>query len=280
MHLSSRILCCPSSAAFGPLALLQDIIALLVIVAVTYGLVVRLVVNPERYKGSHKGEGVKVLVFIFTIMLSLLVMNGARINLGEDPLRAWRPISTLVGGIFGGLQDNVASCSSRKPPIGLHLGIVLLFLTELPHGKHFHIVTSIPAVLLRNLEHPGRLPPASEFEGNPGVGKIEQFRWRQMLDFYTCSECGRCQQVCPAYQSGAPLSPKLLIMNLRDNLKERGRALTAGSTNGVLKKSLVGEVITDEVLWACTTCYACDQECPLFIEHVFQHRRHAPSSGH
>ena len=257
----------PLIGRFGPLALLQDLFAIFVIVAVTYGMIVRLVINPERYKGSHKAEGVKVLAFIFTIMLSLLVMNGARINLGEDSLRAWRPVSMFIGSLFDGLQDNV-QIIIKEAAYWLHLGIVLLFLTELPQGKHFHIVTSIPAVLLRNLEPPGKLAPAGEFDGNPGVGVIEQFRWRQMLDFYTCSECGRCQEVCPAYQSGAPLSPKLLIMNLRDNLKERGHALTAGASNGALKKALVGEVITDDVLWACTTCFACDQECPLFIEHV------------
>jgi heterodisulfide reductase subunit C len=257
----------PLIGRFGPLALLQDLFALFVVIAVTYGLIVRLAVNPERYKGSHKSQGVMVLGFIFTIMVSLLLMNGARINLGDDPLHTWRPISTLIGKVFAGLQDN-AQVIIREAAYWLHLGVVLLFLTELPEGKHFHIVTSVPAVLLRNLEHLGKLSPAKEFEGNPGVGKVEQFRWRQMLDFYTCSECGRCQDVCPAYNSGAPLSPKMLIMNLRDNLKERGKALTAGSSDGILKKPLVGEVITDEILWACTSCFACDQECPLFIEHV------------
>ena len=89
-----------------------------------------------------------------------------------------------------------------------------------------------------------------------------------MLDFYTCTECGRCQDVCPAYQSGLSLSPKILMMNLRDNLVERGVAMKAGATNGVLSKPLVGEVLADDTLWACTTCFACDQECPLFIEHI------------
>lgn len=271
----------PLIGRFGPLALIQDIFALLVAIAIIYGLIVRLVVNPERYKGSHKNQGVMVLGFILTIMLSLLVMNGARINLGEDPLHAWRPISTIVGRIFGGLHEN-AQVIIVEAAYWLHLGVVLLFLTELPNGKHFHIVTSIPAVLLRDLEPRGKLSPASVFNGNPGVSEVEQYRWRQMLDFYTCSECGRCQEVCPAYNSGTPLSPKLLIMNLRDNLKERGHALTAGLSNGVMKKSLVGEVITDEILWSCTTCFACDQECPLFIEHVVpivDMRRHLVNEG-
>jgi Fe-S oxidoreductase len=271
----------PIIGTFGPLALLQDVLALLVIIAVTYGLIVRLFVNPDRYKGSHKSQGVMVLGFILTIMVSLLVMNGARINLGEDPLRDWRPVSSIIGVIYGGLQDNV-QVFIKEAAYWIHLGVVLLFLTELPQGKHFHIVTSIPAVLLRNLELSGRLPPAAVFGGDPGVTQVEQFRWRQMLDFYTCTECGRCQDVCPAYNSGATLSPKLLMMDLRNNLKERGHAQSTGSTNGAMKKSLVGEVITDDTLWACTTCLACDQECPLFIEHVapiVDMRRHLVIDG-
>jgi len=265
----------------GPFVLLQDIFAVLVMMAVGYGLYMRLVVNPERYKGSHKNQGVMVLLFIFAIMLSLLVMNGIRINLGEDPVQSWRPISMAVGLLFAGLAAG-SQIVIEEISYWIHLGVVLLFLTELPGGKHFHVVTSIPAVLLRNLDVPGRLPPALEFEHQVGVSRAEQFRWRQMLDFYTCTECGRCQDVCPAYTSGLSLSPKLLMMNLRDNLMERGAALSAGASNGVLQKSLVGDVIPDETLWGCTTCYACDQECPLFIEHVspiVDMRRHLVMEG-
>lgn len=265
----------------GPIALLQDLVALLVIIAASYDLYVRLVVEPERYKGSHKKEGVRVLIYIITIMLSLLVMNGARINLGEDAMAAWRPISSAIGSLFASL-DEQAEIIVAETSYWIHLGVVLLLLTELPGGKHFHVVTSLPAVFLRNLEPKGRLPVAPEFDGDVGISKAEQFRWRQMLDFYTCTECGRCQDVCPAYESGLPLSPKLLIMSLRDNLMERGAVLSAGSSNGTLTKELVGEVIHDDQLWACTTCYACDQECPLFIEHItpiVDMRRHLVIEG-
>jgi Fe-S oxidoreductase len=261
----------PLIGSFGPLALLQDLFAVLVMFAVIYALVVRLIVNPKRYLGSHKSQGVMVLMFIFTIMLSLLVMNSIRINLGQDPLHIWRPISTAVGKIFSG-----AAAGTQEVIIEIaywiHLCVVLIFLTELPEGKHFHVVTSVPAVLLRDLEPHGRLPAATDFNGQVGVSTIEQFRWRQMFDFYTCTECGRCQDVCPAYASGLPLSPKLLMMELRDNLKERGAALrvhaSTSKTRATKVRTLVGDVISDSVLWACTTCFACDQECPLFIEHI------------
>jgi Fe-S oxidoreductase len=261
----------PLIGSFGALALLQDLFAVLVIIAVIYALIVRLIINPKRYLGSHKSQGVMVLMFIFTIMLSLLVMNGIRINLGQDPLQVWRPISTTVGKLFSGAAAGTQEVI-KEIAYWIHLGVVLLFLTELPEGKHFHVVTSVPAVLLRNLEPHGRLPAATDLNGQVGVSKIEQFRWRQMFDFYTCTECGRCQDVCPAYASGLPLSPKLLMMGLRENLKERGAALRSrtsnSSTQAILARTLVGDVISESVLWACTTCFACDQECPLFIEHV------------
>lgn len=261
----------PLIGHFKPLALLQDLFTLFVTIAVLYDMYVRLLVDPDRYKGSHKGQGTMVLMFIFTIMISLVVMNGVRINLGEDPIHAWRPISTIVGKIFDGLDERTQRVIEEST-YWIHLGVVLVFLTELPEGKHFHVVTSIPAVFLRNLEPRGWLPAAPEFDGEVGVSTVERFRWRQMLDFYTCTECGRCQEVCPAYASGQPLSPKMLMMDLRDHLKERGAAraippsASAAQTNPA--KSLVGDVITDQVLWACTTCYACDQECPLVIEHI------------
>jgi len=271
----------PVLGHIGPYALLQDLFAVLVMIAVGYGLYLRLVANPERYQGSHRNQGVMVLLFIFAIMLSLLVINGIRINLGEDPLAAWRPISAAIGQLFAGLEEGT-QIAIEEFAYWVHLGVVLLFLTELPGGKHFHVVTSIPAVFLRNLESPGHLPPAPEVDGDVGVSTVEQFTWRQMFDFYTCTECGRCQDVCPAFDSGLALSPKLLMMDLRDHLMERGAALTAGSTNGVLQKLLVGDVISEETLWSCTTCYACDQECPLFIEHVtpiVDMRRHLVIEG-
>jgi Fe-S oxidoreductase len=265
----------------GPIALLQDLFALFVIIAASYDLYVRQVVEPERYEGSHKNEGVRILIYILTVMLSLLVMNGARINLGEDALASWRPISSAIGSLFAGLGEQ-GQIVVGETSFWIHLGVVLLVMTELPGGKHFHVVTSLPTVFLRNLEPKGRLPAAPEFDDDVGVSKAEQFRWRQMLDFYTCTECGRCQDVCPAYESGLPLSPKLLIMSLRENLMERGAVLSAGSSNGTLTKELVGEVVPVDQLWACTTCYACDQECPLFIEHItpiVDMRRHLVIEG-
>lgn len=261
----------PLLGNLGPLALLQDLFIVFVSIAVLYGLYLRLAVKPERYKGSHRSQGVMVLFFILTIMLSLLVMNGIRIQLGEDPLSAWRPVSHWVGGLTAGLGEGTQRFIGESA-YWIHLCVVLLFLTELPQGKHYHVITSLPAVYLRNLQPPGRLPPASEFavdggESKMGVNASWQFSRRQMLEFYSCTECGRCQEVCPAYSSGLPLSPKLLIMSLRGSL-ETSRVPPASQISPKGEKPLLGDTISEASVWACTTCYACDQECPLFIEHI------------
>ncbi len=271
----------PFFSTFGPLALLQDLIAVSVVAAVIYGLYLRLIAKPERYQGSHQAEGTLVLSLILTIMASLLLMNGLRQNLGESLIEPayWQPISWLIGGLFLGLSESAQQVVASAA-YWVHLGVVLIFLTLLPGGKHFHVVTSAFSVFLRNQEPPGKLPPAPQFNGQAGIRNVEQFGWQHMLGWYSCTECGRCQEVCPAYASELPLSPKLMIMNLRAHLYERGSALRAAEQAGsehftgngagleTLEKELTGDVIADETLWSCTTCLACDQECPLFIEHV------------
>lgn len=258
----------PFLASFGPLLLVQDFIAVATAVAVIYGLHYRLIVKPSRYEGSHQGEGVLVLCFILTIMVTLLGYNGIQHNLGHAHVAwQWQPISAGVGRLFAGLAPAL-QVSIAHAFWWIHLGVVLVFLTMLPLGKHFHVVTSIFNVLLRNLEPRGRLAPALRTEQGEGNQYVEQFTWRQMLDWYSCTECGRCQDVCPAHNSGTSLSPKKLIMGLRAHLYERGQALKSGDGQDVLQKKLTHDVITEATLWACTTCYACDQECPLFVEHV------------
>ncbi|MGD8620863.1 MAG: heterodisulfide reductase-related iron-sulfur binding cluster [Anaerolineales bacterium] len=272
----------PFLGTFGPLALLQDILAVCVTIAVVYDLYVRIALDPERYKGSHRSEGIRVLLYIFTIMFSLIIMNASRIQQGEDLLSAWRPISNLAAGLMANLSEP-ALVVVEEAAYWIHLVIVFIFLTELPGGKHFHVVTSIPGIFLRNLDPPGRLPPAPEFDRDVGVRTINQFTRRQLLDLYNCTECGRCQEYCPAYTAGMELSPKLLIMGLRDELL--GMEVVPVSNPGravVPRGDIVGSAISEAAVWACTTCYACDQECPLLVEHVapiVDLRRHLVMDG-
>jgi Fe-S oxidoreductase len=133
----------------------------------------------------------------------------------------------------------------------------LAFLAYIPGSKHRHIFTAIPNIFLHNISPHGALPASPEARRQVGINRIEQFSWKDILDFASCTECGRCQAVCPAYAAGQPLSPKQLIMDLRDSVMENDGPMP-----------LLGGTIREETLWACTTCGACMGVCPIHIEHV------------
>ena len=183
-----------------------------------------------------------------------------------------------------------------------HASLVLVFLNVLPFSKHFHILTVVPNVFTRSLEAPGRLPVLAKtseelgsmvekaFEAAPdaapvGIAKIEDFTWKAILDFYTCTECGRCSDNCPAHKTGKILSPKMLTLNLRDHLFDNAAAITSRAagepvTGGAAfvpagqeapstaSPELPTNVIHPDVLWACTTCRACEEQCPVMISYV------------
>ena len=179
-----------------------------------------------------------------------------------------------------------------------HSVLVLLFLNLLPHSKHFHVITAIPNVFTRNLRPTGRLEPMAEnleklteklmaaseaadpLTAGVGVARIDQFTWKDLLDFYTCTECGRCSDNCPAHRTGKILSPKHLTLALRDHLYSRETEVAARHHDGNHDKpngdhaaglkavNLVSEVIHPDVLWACTTCRACEEQCPVLISYV------------
>ncbi len=143
---------------------------------------------------------------------------------------------------------------------------MLGFLAYLPFSKHLHIVVAAPNVFFGSLRPKGALRTIDLEETETfGVGAIQDFTWPQLLDLYSCTECGRCQAVCPAYEAGLPLSPKMLIINLRDHLLAEGEGLLRGE---VAETPLVGGAIREDTLWACTTCRACVYECPVHIEHI------------
>jgi len=152
-----------------------------------------------------------------------------------------------------------------------HVLTILGFLAYLPHSKHLHIMTAAVNVYFGRTQARGRLEPLRFDEDVPdeemrlGAGTVADMTWKQVIDTYSCTECGRCQDVCPAWATGKELSPKLLIMDLRDHLFEAGPQLLKGEAE---PQPLVPDVVDDEVVWACTTCGACVQECPVDIEHV------------
>ena len=236
----------------------------------------RAVRRPPRL--SFNLDGMIILGLIAALMLSNLLVFGARIVLHPEPADAWMPASQLVTHALTGLPSAAVEALYR---VGwrAHIAILLGFLVYLPQSKHLHIITAAPNSYLRSVKPKGDLrtldiEKALENDEPVGVSKIEQFTWKDLLDTYTCTECGRCQAECPASISGKELSPKYLILNLKDHLlhdeadRLLGKAATADGTPEHTPKEMVGDVIHDQVLWDCMTCRACMDVCPVFIEHV------------
>jgi Fe-S oxidoreductase len=261
----------------GWLGLIQDVFSVLVIVGVVVAVVIRKVQRPDRFKGSHMEEADFILLMILGILLTLIALNGARIALraNESPA-AWTPVSNAVAPLFRHMTHHAQEIFERVFLWG-HILLVLGFLAYIPYSKHLHIFASEPNVFFANTKARGRLRPLhidlEKMEGGDlhlGAAAIEDLTWKEMLDLYSCTECGRCQSVCPAWNTGKPLSPKLIVMNLRDHLFEKGPEILAAQRQKkeVEKVPLNPNVIEDEVIWDCTTCGACMQECPVDIEHI------------
>jgi Fe-S oxidoreductase len=248
----------------GWYALLVDIFAVLVLVGVVAALWIRKVQRPRRFDGSHLGEADLILGMIALIAVTLLLWHATRIALGlnEWP-RAWSPVANALSGLFG--RDEATRVLERVF-VWAHVLTILSFLAYLPRSKHLHIATAAINVWFGRTGPGGRLEPLRfddedipEEEIRFGAGTAEDLTWKQVLDTFSCTECGRCQDVCPAFATGKELSPKLLMMGLRDQvLAESSDPPTP----------LVPGAVSEEVVWDCVTCGACVEACPVSIEHV------------
>jgi Fe-S oxidoreductase len=260
----------------GWLGLLQDLFAVLVVVGVEMAVFFRKVRRPERFKGSHLEEADFILLMIMGVVLTLLALNGAKVALGinESP-RQWTPASWLVSLAFRPMSRGAVDAFERAF-LWAHLALIFGFLAYIPYSKHLHIFVSELNVFFAKTRR-GALEPlhldlerADAEEVRLGAGTVQDLTWKQVLDLYSCTECGRCQQACPAWNTGKPLSPKLLVMNLRDHLLEVGPEVLEARRRGrePPRVPLNPEVVEDEVVWDCVTCGACVQECPVDIEHI------------
>ena len=257
------------------LGLVQDVFAFGVLVGLSIAVWIRVVKRPERFVGSHHLEAYRILGLIFWIVLTLFLARGARIALGYAEPRAWTPVSRAASEAIAALPDAWEGWAMWTM-LWVHLALILGFLVYLGYSKHLHIATSAINVFFASTRPRGTLTPlridleAAEGDMHLGAATITDLSWKQELDLYACTECGRCQAACPAWNTGKPLSPKLLVMDLRDHLFEQGpKILEARKTGQELEPiAIVPDVIDEEVVWACTTCGACMQECPVDIEHV------------
>ena len=212
-----------------------------------------------------------------------LTEAGLAIGQGEVSFNIIEPAGSVAGMMVDGWPSG-ALTFLKHLGFWTHSILVLVFLNLLPYSKHFHVITAIPNVYTQSLQPPGRLLPLVDIDGmlereeTLGIKRINQFSWKSILDFYTCTECGRCSDHCPATSTGKKLSPKHFALDLRDFLYKHDKALVAAKAAGdgaaaegeapEQDKDLVDSVIDPQVLWACTTCRACEQECPVFITYV------------
>jgi Fe-S oxidoreductase/nitrate reductase gamma subunit len=260
--------------------LTKDVFAVLVLIGIAIATWRRLVTRPERLE--YSADAWVILGLISALMVSDVVADGARIGGGAPGPWAWTPVSAVVGGWFAGTSVG-ALRTLYAAAWWVHLGALYVFANYLPYSKHFHVYTSLPNVLLRPLGEPGRLAKMDleniEEASALGAGKVTDLTWKQLLDLYTCTECGRCTVVCPTTITKKPLIPRNLTISLRDHLNaSAGEILRApGEARGTPTRELAGDVIDPEVVWACTTCRWCEESCPLFISYVdriVEMRRH------
>ena len=237
----------------------------------------RLVLKP--YRLTTKPDAWIILGLIGALMLTLLLSEAFGAIARPSTLARWSFIGNALAGVLGGIGPSAAE---RLYGLcwWLHVLTIMGFAIYLPSSKHLHILTAAFTVFFRPSAHKGALEPIRAIEEREhfGVGKLEQFGWKQLLDTFSCTECGRCDRNCPALLSGKPLSPKELVLNLKYGLFEEADSLLAGTgSNADGQHPLIGGLIAEETLWSCTTCRWCVDACPVFIEHVpkiLEMRRH------
>jgi Fe-S oxidoreductase len=241
-----------------------DIFILAVLVGIAVAVWIRKIVKPRRFDGSHLGEADLILFMIGLVVLTLLGWHASRIAAGLNEWPAhWSFLSNAVSQLVGS-----SAAVRERFFVWAHLGVILAFLCYLPYSKHLHIATAAINVFFSRTRQRGRLEPlrfdVPEAELRFGAGTIRDLTWKEMVDSFSCTECGRCQDVCPAYATGKSLSPKLVIMGIRDQVFAEGPNLLAG---GELSP-IAGNGVPEEMSWDCVTCGACVHECPVSIEHI------------
>ena len=262
----------------GPLymliTLVQDVFSILIIIAVIAALYRRYFLHVARLEVDKKGkaDAAFILLMIMFICIFLLGQNSALVARENYQLayNEIRPLSLYFAGLFSGSGN--ASFFYEVFWWG-HILVILLFLNYLPYSKHLHVITSIPNTYLANVEpHRMNIKPLNledESAETFGASDIEHLSWKQILDGYTCTECGRCTDSCPAANSGKSLSPRKIIVDIRKRTLDKAGLVVEGKSEGpAFEKTLVHDYISDIELWQCTTCGACMQECPVMIEHI------------
>lgn len=263
---------------YGLLLFFTDLMSIVVIVAIAIAVARRLFFRPPYIDLTL--DAFIILSLIGGLMIAYFGLHAGEIAQKKEAFAAWLPFSTLFSHAFHGHGGRIHLVTEFF--WWMHAIILLIFLNYLPYSKHLHIITAIPNCFFRSFEFPRTLEPLEFKAGNDfGVSKITQFTWKDLLDFFSCTECGRCQQACPAHNTQKPLNPKQLIHQGKFNIFANGPkiretlpfdTLSQAEPDVEVPVALIGEnpinSVSTDSLWACTTCGACMQQCPVFIEHV------------
>ncbi|HZO18111.1 MAG TPA: heterodisulfide reductase-related iron-sulfur binding cluster [Gemmatimonadaceae bacterium] len=281
--------------AYSAYSISQDVFGVLVLLAVAFALFRRLVLRPRRLSGDglEQADAIVILSAIAALMITMLLTNA--FLLVNEPTSVVREkfVSHALANAFRGLSSGAAAVG-HDVSWWAHAIILFGFLNYLPYSKHLHIVSSVPNVFFSNaqgMQGKGAIPRLDlDAEGAEqfGASDVEHLTWKQLLDGYSCTECGRCTAACPANITGKVLSPRKIIINTRQRLMEKapllvgdvkevehprlahgeGSDAAATSVSEILENRLLDRYISETELWQCTTCRACVQECPVGIEHL------------
>ncbi len=283
-------------AVYAPI---KDVTALVVLLSILGFFYRRLIVKPKRI--AYSGEALLILGFIGGLMVTEFLFEGlhfgsmmasgnpdqiahATAHVAHAPIGSWLAAQFATSGLSPRLMAVLGEAN-----YWIHLVIVLTFMNLLPLSKHFHVITSLPNVFLSKLEPKGALSFVPDIEKSLeeekplGLSKTEDLSWKQILDLYTCTECGRCEVNCPAWTTGKPLNPKMIILDIRDHVYADQARILAGGKVPTAALAISGDVsaqeeasalpaliaaVNTDAIWACTTCRSCSEQCPVMIEHV------------
>ena len=271
----------PIIGTMGWLGFLEDFFSVAVLLALIVFSIIRIQNAPakkersSRFYGSHNDAAWLVLAGIALVVITLLLYRAFQVKDGDFPYSNWAFASHGLAALFGNISQSTAYTLESIFLVG-NILVIMAFSVFVAYSKHLHIFMAPLNIAfsrrpkaLGNLATTPSMDPETLSEDDVfGVGEMGQFSWKQMIDLVTCTECGRCQEQCPAWNTDKPLSPKLLIMALREHLFESAPVLLGTAPADTPKKSLVPDVISEDILWSCTTCGACVEACPVDIEHI------------
>jgi Fe-S oxidoreductase len=257
---------------------IMDFMAALVFIGAAWAMIRRYIVRPDRLKGEQTWESFIILFSVLTHPITHWFEIGTKIALGESPAglghTALPPISNAISQIFTG---NAALEGWHTGFFWAHWMTVVLVLILIPYTRYMHIVASPFNGILRNPRRMGAIKNVDvekEMEKpDPFASKADTLTWKQNLDLYSCVVCGNCQELCPAYGTGKPLNPKKVIRDLKNHLLKVGPQLVTAKAEGKpaaedVNVALPGNIITEDEIWSCTTCGACDTVCPVWVDHI------------